>query len=463
MSQEVTENILKIKTSILPTVDLGASIGSNSLRFSSIYANSFIGNFTPVGLTPGGILFSDLLGAISQDTTNLSWDNSTKILSTKNLSVTLNALIGGTLGVTGNTNLASLNCSGNAIFGGLITTTFTNGSVPFITGSGDLTQNNIKFYWDNTNFRLGINTTTPSDSIEVVGGIKYSTFLTTPMNSGSVMFLDSSSRLAQNNTKLFWSDTNERLGIGTNLPTACLHIATTGVATSDYILVQGPGPANGMIMNNQGLMAINGNTVSSAQLAVTSTNKGFLGPVMNQTQKFAILSPVQGLEVYDSTINSKSYYNGINWFIPSFLIFSLSTAVQCSSTSSGGTLVPWNTSESSPDNRITFSSTTLTISDIGIYELNLCCNFAQANSDGSEARCEINFSAVGGTLLARGTDQVIVTDGVTGTGSASICYLLTTTVENSIFEFKAASATGGSPTLFAELINTSKGYIKRIL
>ena len=30
MSQEATENILKIKTSILPTVDLGASIGSNT-------------------------------------------------------------------------------------------------------------------------------------------------------------------------------------------------------------------------------------------------------------------------------------------------------------------------------------------------------------------------------------------------------------------------------------------------
>jgi hypothetical protein len=327
-----------------------------------------------------------------------------------------------------------------------------------------LSQNNIKFYWDNTNFRLGINTTTPSDSIEVVGGIKYSTFLTTPMTSGSVMFLDSSSRLAQNNIKLFWSDTNERLGIGTNLPTACLHIATTGVATSDYILVQGPGPANGMIMNNQGLMAINGNTVSSAQLAVTSTNKGFLGPVMNQTQKFAILSPVQGLEVYDSTINSKSYYNGTNWFIPSFLSFSLSTNVQCTSVTGGGTLVPWDTSVSSEDNRITFSSTTLTISDVGSYELNLCCNFGQSNADGSEARCQISFALVGGSVLVVAIDQVIVTDGIFSGGSATICYLVKTTVANSTFEFKAASNSGGSPaTIHAELLNSSKGYIKRIL
>ena len=216
-------------------------------------------------------------------------------------------------------------------------------------------------------------------------------------------------------------------------------------------------------MNNEGLMAINGNTVSSAQLAITSTTTGILGPVMSQTQKLAILFPVQGLEVYDTTINSKSYYNGSNWFISSYLTFSLSTAVQCTSTASGGTLVPWNTSVSSADNRIIFSSTTLTISDIGIYELNLCCNFGQANADGSEARCQVTFGLVGGSVLVSVVDQVIVTDGITSGGSGTICYLLTTTVANSTFEFKAASASGGTVTAFAELLTTSQGYIKRIL
>lgn len=44
---------------------------------------------------------------------------------------------------------------------------FSSGSVPFSNGS-ILTQNNSKLFWDNTNFRLGINTTTPTRLIEVV-------------------------------------------------------------------------------------------------------------------------------------------------------------------------------------------------------------------------------------------------------------------------------------------------------
>ena len=396
MSQEVTENILKIKTSILPTVDLGASIGSNSLRFSSIYANSFIGNFSPVGLTPGGILFSDLLGAISQDTTNLSWDNSTKILYTKNLSVTSNALIGGTLGVTGNTNLASLNCSGNAIFGGLITTTFTNGSVPFITGSGDLTQNNIK---------------------------------------------------------LFWSNTNERLGIGTNLPTACLHIATTGVATSDYILVQGPGPANGMIMNNQGLMAINGNTVSSAQLAVTSTNKGFLPPRMTQTSKLAISSPASGLIVYDTTSNLLSYHNGTNWFVPSWIRFERNV-----DQSTQGTVL-WGLFSNSPSNRITYTSGTFTIIDVGIYIVSCSATFyLTASASVGERLLQIVFSTDSGTVLATGIESLFTSETPSTFANANISYLLNVSSANSTYKFTFSSSNTGN----IDLSKFSHGNIYRI-
>ena len=406
MSQEVTENILKIKTSILPTVDLGASIGSTTLRFNSIYSNSFIGNFTPVGLTTGGILFADSGGAIAQDTTNLSWDNSTKNLSTKNLIVTLNTSIGGTLGVTGNTNLAalgagsttlaSLNCSGNAIFGGLITTTFTNGSVPFITGSGDLTQNNIK---------------------------------------------------------LFWSNTNERLGIGTNLPTACLHIATTGVATSDYILVQGPGPANGMIMNNQGLMAINGNTVSSAQLAVTSTNKGFLPPRMTQTSKLAISSPASGLIVYDTTSNLLSYHNGTNWFVPSWIRFERNV-----DQSTQGTVL-WGLFSNSPSNRITYTSGTFTIIDVGIYIVSCSATFyLTASASVGERLLQIVFSTDSGTVLATGIESLFTSETPSTFANANISYLLNVSSANSTYKFTFSSSNTGN----IDLSKFSHGNIYRI-
>jgi len=52
---------------------------------------------------------------------------------------------------------------------------------------------------------------------------------------------------------------------------------------------------------------------ASALLQVTSTTKGFLPPRMTTTQKNAISSPAAGLQVYDTTLNQMSYYNGTTW------------------------------------------------------------------------------------------------------------------------------------------------------
>jgi len=51
----------------------------------------------------------------------------------------------------------------------------------------------------------------------------------------------------------------------------------------------------------------------SAKLQLDSTTKGFLPPRMTTTQKNAISSPAAGLQVYDSTLNQMSYYNGSTW------------------------------------------------------------------------------------------------------------------------------------------------------
>jgi hypothetical protein len=54
-------------------------------------------------------------------------------------------------------------------------------------------------------------------------------------------------------------------------------------------------------------------TISSAIMAITSTDRGFLPPRMTTTQKNAIASPAAGLVVYDNTDNKHYGYNGTTW------------------------------------------------------------------------------------------------------------------------------------------------------
>jgi hypothetical protein len=54
-------------------------------------------------------------------------------------------------------------------------------------------------------------------------------------------------------------------------------------------------------------------STTSALLQVNSVSRGFLPPRMTTTQKNAISSPAAGLQVYDTTLNQMSYYNGTTW------------------------------------------------------------------------------------------------------------------------------------------------------
>ena len=53
--------------------------------------------------------------------------------------------------------------------------------------------------------------------------------------------------------------------------------------------------------------------ILSSQLTVYSTTKGVILPRMTSAQKNAIVSPAEGLEVYDTTLHAKCYFNGTVW------------------------------------------------------------------------------------------------------------------------------------------------------
>jgi hypothetical protein len=52
---------------------------------------------------------------------------------------------------------------------------------------------------------------------------------------------------------------------------------------------------------------------NAALMDLTSTTQGFAMPRMNSTQRRAIASPPNGLQVYDTTLNGFYYFNGTKW------------------------------------------------------------------------------------------------------------------------------------------------------
>lgn len=68
-----------------------------------------------------------------------------------------------------------------------------------------------------------------------------------------------------------------------------------------------------VLIDSSGNTGIGGAAPASAILALTSTTKGFRGPVMTTAQRNAIVSPVAGLMIYNSDLNAYQNYNGSSW------------------------------------------------------------------------------------------------------------------------------------------------------
>jgi len=131
----------------------------------------------------------------------------------------------------GNYILGSGGGAGMSI-GGAITSA-TAGSVLFAGASGVLAQDNSNFFWDDTNNRLGIGTTSPAYKLDVQGDIGLGATSATTAH----LYMNSTTRnqiIAANGSSLeFWDgatenarfDANGNFGIGTTSPGAKLDVA----------------------------------------------------------------------------------------------------------------------------------------------------------------------------------------------------------------------------------------------
>ncbi len=196
-----------------------------------------------------------------------------------NTSLTGNATIGGTLAVTGDSSFAGASFSGNVGIGT---------STPNTTALLDLTstskgllpprmttaqKNSIAspasglMIFDTNLAKLNVyngtvwkNVGNPEIGGDVTGG-----------TSGSVLYVDSSGFLGQDNSNFFWDASLHSLGIGTSTPN------------------------------------------TTALLDLTSTSTGFLPPRMTTAQKNSIASPASGLMLFDTNLAKLNVYNGTVW------------------------------------------------------------------------------------------------------------------------------------------------------
>ncbi len=117
--------------------------------------------------------------------------------------------------------------------GGTGSTGFTNGSVLYSNGSV-LTQNNANLFWDNTNQRLGIGTSSPTQKLEVNGPFKVNGKITLSDASGNVAA--KSSGFADAGVPVVLDDIQVQLATSGN---RSLLIKTTGTSFTSIISAHG--------------------------------------------------------------------------------------------------------------------------------------------------------------------------------------------------------------------------------
>jgi hypothetical protein len=202
----------------------------------------------------------------------------------------------------------------------------TSGSVLFSNGT-TIAQDNANLFFDDTNNRLGIGTSSPQAKLEVFGTNELLRF--GDGTSGNDAFMSFNSRgyigFKGSGGLNFIANTTRPIifGVGANFSTfteAARFAATTGNfligTTTDAgfkLDVNGSVRVSGAFRADNTLL-VNGTSINASAIAqFDSGTRGFLPPRMTTTQKNAIATPAAGLVVYDTTLGKLCVRGAAAW------------------------------------------------------------------------------------------------------------------------------------------------------
>jgi len=237
----------------------------------------------------------------------------------------------------------------------------TGFKIPFYDGTGTtLSQTSGLYYTNGTTENFGIGASAPSSELEVLSGTaKTGAFSDNP---AAAAFVSPNYSLTSGGaTAHFVSNSAMGADVGGSITFGGDRTSSVNNSSTTFAVIKGAkesassGNFNGYLaigvqnhnggaiiealrINSSGNVGIGTSSPSaSALLDVSSTTKGALMPRMTTTQRDAISSPATGLELFNTTTNSKQIYDGTRWVEAAHPLYKVYTALLTQSGTSAPT------------------------------------------------------------------------------------------------------------------------------